>query len=209
MTRLNGFNRIAWVYDPLKRLVFGSALNRSQMHFISSVRTRTTVLVVGGGTGEILSPLVQENTVRRIFYVEASSEMLALARARVRGRDAGITFIHGTIESLPPGLTFDAIITNFILDLFADAEVARLCEKLESALEDGGIWLVSDFVKDGSWWQRALLRAMYMFFNLTADVQARTLPAWEAHLRHTGVMEVASARYYGGFIKTSVYRKPG
>jgi ubiquinone/menaquinone biosynthesis C-methylase UbiE len=207
MSRLDGFNRIAWAYESLKRLVFGQALLKSQLHFLHTIPPRATVLILGGGTGEILLPLIQGG-LRQIYYVEASSEMLLRARERVQDVNQEIRFIHGTQEALPAGLTFNAIITNFFLDLFTDAGAASICRQLESVLRDDGMWFVSDFVKGGPWWQRTLLWAMYRFFNLTADVEGKSLPDWEGHLRQAGLVEVASHSYYSGFVKTGIYKKP-
>src|SRR5688572_11887084 len=101
--QLNTFNRIAPVYDTLKGLVFGKAIDKSQIFFIGQLPRDGNLLIIGGGSGEMLKPLLQVNPGCRIWYVEASSAMLSMARQGVSTDDrAHITFIHGTEKSIPP-----------------------------------------------------------------------------------------------------------
>ncbi len=54
---MNGFNRIAGVYDFLAKLVFGKHIRRSQEHFLKMVIQQNKVLVLGGGSGWILESI--------------------------------------------------------------------------------------------------------------------------------------------------------
>ena len=205
---LNRFNWIAPVYDWLGRLVFGGALQRSQAHFLGEVPAGADVLILGGGSGTLLRHLGDINPSCRVRYVEASSRMLAMAAKKVPRSFAGhVTFIHGTEASVREGLRFDAIITPFVLDLYPDEQVASLCKVLGERLRPGGRWLATDFVDGGKWWHKVLLWLMYRFFVLTGTIGAKFLPSWEAQLRHGGVLKIADALFFGGFIKSVVYGK--
>jgi ubiquinone/menaquinone biosynthesis C-methylase UbiE len=206
--RLNTFNGIAPFYDTIKRVVFGSEIYRSQIHFIGRLAGCDNLLMIGGGSGEILSLIQHLNPGCRIWYVEASSRMLSMAASRIstEGSDH-ITFIHGTETSLPAEIRFDAVITNFFLDLFPDDRLASISRMIYSRLQPGGIWLVSDFVDGSNWWQKLLLRSMYSFFAAACGIQARTLPALEKQVCSAGMLERDSKLFYGGFIKCTVYIK--
>lgn len=204
---LNHFNWIAPHYDAVSRLVFGRAIFNSQAWALNSIPGGSAVLVLGGGSGAILPLLNRMSPACRIWYVEASSEMLARARATVgdRAKD-NITFIHGT-EAAIPDRQFDAIITNFLLDLYPDAEVQVICDILSPKLKTGGLWLASDFVDGGKWWHGVMLWLMYRFFILTCHIKASRLPGWERRILSAGMTEITSRMFYRGFIKSAVYSK--
>jgi tRNA (cmo5U34)-methyltransferase len=205
---LNGFNRIARYYDPLTRLVFGKAILNSQLEFLSSVPRGSTVLIVGGGTGGMLPSLLRRNPPGSILYIEASSEMLKLAERNVPAEfTTKIEFVHGTHDSLPDGMQFDVIITNFFLDLFPDGEVGTICQQLSSRLRQHGLWLISDFVKGDKWWHGMMLWTMYRFFRFASGISGSRLSSWEEHLRTSGLRATASKLFFRGFIKSGLYTK--
>src|SRR5687768_6901835 len=158
MNALDGFNAVSGYYDTLKRMVFGNAIRKSQLQFLPRVSQATNILILGGGTGEMLVPLVEMNPASRIWYVEASSKMLLMAAKRMTtDQKFNVRFIHGTQEDVPPDILFDGIITNFFLDLFDETAVLAMAHNLRNRMAKGGAWLVSDFVETGVWWQRFLL----------------------------------------------------
>lgn len=208
MTKLDGFNRVAHTYDYLKRFVFGSAIFQSEARFLKELPASGNVLILGGGSGEILGRLMREYPAVKVWYVDASSAMLRRARKNVSVEDlTRIEFVHGTEKSIPSAVVFDAVVTHFFLDLFSEVQLAKICERIGRQLSNGGIWLVSDFVKSGRIWHRLLLWLMYRFFRATSGIDARTLPRWEDLLAGPGLDRMAYAEFYGGFIRSSVFRK--
>jgi hypothetical protein len=207
MTALNGFNRIAPYYDFLKRVVFGNAMPESQQYFFDRLPAGN-ILVLGGGSGEILVPLFSAQPRCRVWYVEASSQMLAMtARNTPAPFSSQVTLVHGTEDSIPEDVSFDAVITNFFLDLFAEGPLLAACQKVAARLEDRSLWIVTDFVDGGRWWQRLMLRVMYRFFRMTCRIDAVQLPAWQLQLGRLGFRQMASRAFYGGFICSAVYTK--
>ncbi len=205
---LNRFNWIARHYDLMTRLVFGRAISNSQICFLPSIPRAARILIIGGGSGEILTTLMTSDPLCKIWYVEASSEMLTLAAERIpAGEKNRLIFIHGTESALPEGIEFDVIITNFFLDLFPGQEEAAICHLLSRKLRSRGVWLVTDFVDGGKWWHGFLLWTMYRFFANTCSIKAAKLPDWESHVIAAGMVIKACRSFYGGFIKSAFYQK--
>lgn len=205
---LDRFNWLARYYDSLTGIVFGKALHMSQVFFLRSVPQGCNLLIIGGGTGEVLTDLREVNPSCNIWYVEASSEMLSIAGKRISGEyRSRLSFIHGTERSIPEGIRFDAVMTNFFLDLYPDQQLSEIIEKIYHMLDKKGLWLVSDFVDGGKWWQRMLLWVMYRFFVITCDIKASGLPSWGIQMKSAGMKEITSKMFFGGFIKSVVYEK--
>ena len=205
---LDGFNAIARQYDFLKQLVFGKAIYQSQISFLTSIPNGCKILVIGGGSGEILPVLAESCPEAEIWFIDASSEMLRIAGRRLSDTSpAKVRFIHGTEQDLPDNILFNVVITNFFLDLFSDAKVRGLCTLISSKLSADGMWLVSDFVDGKKIWQRFLLWTMYRFFALACHVEARRLPAWSDHIQWAGMEEISSRLFFGGFIRSVLYKK--
>ena len=208
MKALDGFNSVSGYYDALKRIVFGNAILESQLHYLPHVSRATNILILGGGTGEMLVPLVQMNPGSRIWYVEASSGMLAIAAKGMTARQKlNVHFIHGTQDDLPPHIFFDGIITNFFLDLFDNRDVLAIAQNLRNRMSNGGVWLATDFVQTGVWWQRILLWAMYRFFRIACKIEANTLPSWEIQLQDAGLVRTDYQTFYSDFISSCVFVK--
>jgi tRNA (cmo5U34)-methyltransferase len=205
---LDGFNAIAPQYDTVKQLVFGKSIYQSQICFLEWIPSGGRVLVIGGGTGEILPVLATLNPDADVWFVEASSEMLRIAGKRLSDTAAkNVRFIHGTETDLPDGILFDAVITNFFLDLFPDAKVQDLCTLITSRLKGNGLWLVSDFVAGKNIWQRFLLWTMYRFFTFACQVEAEKLPAWDRHIEMARMEEISSRSFFGSFIRSVLYER--
>lgn len=207
----DGLNRFDWIaphYDVISRVVFGKTTYDSQVWPLPSIRQGSVVLVLGGGSGRILPVLMRVNPSCTVWFVEASSKMLARAAAVMPPEERkNITFIHGTEKAIPPQLAFDAIITNFLLDVYPNDEAQTLCRGLMQKLKNQGLWIASDFTDGGKWWQRVMLWVMYRFFVITCKIGAVTLPAWEEQLRSVGLAEKQCKGFYGGFIKTIVFQR--
>jgi tRNA (cmo5U34)-methyltransferase len=208
MSDIDGFNSVAKYYDLLKRLVFGNAIYGSQVKFIQALPTSGNILILGGGSGEILKPVLKLKPRCIIWYLEASSAMISIAKRQVPAElESAIHFIHGTEQALPAGVTFNGIVTHFFLDLFPNEALLSLMQVLSGRLAENGVWIVADFIDAGKWWQRLLLKAMYRFFVVFCRIEARALPHWEDQLRAAGLNQCESAWFYSGFIKSAVYQK--
>lgn len=204
-TPLNSFNWIAGIYDGLARLIFGKAFLKAQCFFLDELKTRSKILIIGGGTGWILRELLLVNTTCEVDYIEASSKMLEKARGQISPSDKDrVNFVLGTEDSIDGRTQYDAVITNFFLDLF-NASLNEVVQKISSVLSKGSIWLVTDFVDQRKWWHQLMLQVMYAFFRLTTGIEAKQLPDYEGSLAKAGIKKSKEEVFFGSFIKSAVY----
>lgn len=208
------FGRVARVYDQLASLVFGRAQRRAQMAALRAglplAGPMPRVLVLGGGPGWVLTELLRQCPTARVLYLETSAAMLGLAQARLARHApaliAQVEFRQGSERSLRPGEQVDALVTFFVLDCFTLAELPGALARLQAARRPGAPWLVADFRPARNWWQRGLLRAMYLFFRATVGLRARQLPPWPTALAELGNTNTYKSEFYFGFIAGQVWR---
>lgn len=200
---MNGFNRIAGLYDVLAKLVFGKQIIRAQEHFLKMIIQQDRLLILGGGSGWILKSLDSLSFHGEVWYIEASSEMIRSAAKKTLGYK--VHFIHGTEENVPHDIVFDAVITNFYLDLFPDERLPFVIREIIMKLKGGTIWIVTDFTRTNSTWHRLLLRTMYRFFSITAGIEARVLPHWKEALISQRLVITNEAQFYSGFIRSVAF----
>ena len=199
-----GFDRIASVYDGLGRLVFGDAIQHAQEYFLDDDPPQSKVLILGGGTGNFLVKLLALKPECEIWYVEASEKMLELSKVKTKNSDR-VHFIQGTENSIPSGIQFDVIITNFYLDMFTDESLDLVLMKIQKETKPNVLWLATDFIDKKKWWQFILLKMMYRFFRTVCDIEATNLPDWNACLVKKGFLKKKSQFFFSGFIESTVY----
>jgi tRNA (cmo5U34)-methyltransferase len=202
---MNNFDSVAGFYDQLSTMVFGTAIRRAQTTHLSDIPQGSNVLILGGGTGWLLSELSEANPTCKVWYIDASSRMISRSKKNIRNSTQEIVFIHGTENSIPVGIKFDAVITNFYLDLFPQDLCISIIHKIRSAIQTNGLWLVSDFINT-TWWHGVMLRIMYGFFRLLCGIEGSSLPPWKNLLEKNGFKEDKSGEFFGGFIKSAVFR---
>ncbi len=206
--RTGGFDKIAPLYDALATMVFGDAIRKSELYFLSEVRKAGRVLILGGGTGRLLPDLLTTNPHCEIWYVDSSSAMIRIAKSNVTDfPNARIHFIQGTQAQIPLGVQYHAVIANFYFDLFSTPTLKQSLEEIHHALLPDGKLLVADFTKNNLWWQAALLVFMYFFFRCFCDIEATELPDWQRQLAGHNFKLKSSREFYGNFIKSAVYER--
>jgi ubiquinone/menaquinone biosynthesis C-methylase UbiE len=207
------FNPVAPVYDSLARLVFGRRLLRAQHATLAAglPAGAPRVLFIGGGTGQVLPELLRLRPMAQVLFLDASEQMLQRAQALVRAQLPGsvhrIAFRHGDETSLRANEQFDAVVAFFLFDLFTDAELQGLVDRLHRHTYQHTRWLVSDFAPPRRWWQRVLHGLMYWFFRLTSGITGRRLPDIPGALARAGVQPQWQQRWSGGLLETSVYER--
>jgi ubiquinone/menaquinone biosynthesis C-methylase UbiE len=205
---------VARVYDQLAQVVFGQAQRRAQLAALRAglplAGHAPRVLVLGGGPGWVLTELLRQCPAAQVLYLETSAAMLAQARARLARltpeKQAQVEFRQGSERDLRPGEQFDALVTFFVLDCFALDDFPGAMARLQAARRPGAPWLVADFQPPRRWWQRGLLRAMYLFFGAAVGLRARQLPPWPTALAALGNSIHYQSDFYFGFIASQVWR---
>lgn len=114
--------------------------------------------------------------------------MIELAKVAVK-KDLRVNFIHGTEDSIPALVKFDAVITNFYLDLFTDIAICKAVRKIRQSLKPNAFWIATDFTSGIKWWQRVLLKVMYYFFRIVSKIKSSELPDWQREIDKAGFKE--------------------
>jgi|SRR5688572_27754561 len=203
--RSSGFDRVALLYDALAGMVFGKSMRESQFFYLDRIPSGAKVLILGGGTGWLAKRLLQINLTCSIVYQEASGEMISQSRKRMSEGDLKrIRFVHAS--EIVPGEAFDVVITNFFLDLFQPSGLNDVVSQIKSSINQNGLWIITEFIDEGKWWQKILLKTMYVFFRITSGIQATSLPPWENTVHQNGMILVESKGFYKGFIRSEVVK---
>jgi ubiquinone/menaquinone biosynthesis C-methylase UbiE len=97
----------------------------------------TAVLDVGTGTGIVARRLAARLRPGRVVGLDASADMLAVARAAAARERVAVDWQQGEAERLPfPDLSFDLVTCQFALMFFADRAVAL--GEMHRVLRPGG-----------------------------------------------------------------------
>lgn len=193
------FDRVAPYYDSLASWVFGIEWRAVQLAPVSALDQCKSVLIVGGGTGQVLAEL----RVEKITYVEFSSKMMA--KAQSRKRLSTVEFIRDDFFTWDTDEKFDAVLMPFFLDLFPATEVRSLLGKVKKLLKSDGRLHVIDF-KDAGGFQNALTKVMYLFFRHMAEVPGSKLLDHQALLEEENYQVLDSKEFLKGWVYYGVYR---
>lgn len=210
------FDRVAWFYDGLAKVVFADAIRKSQVALLRFIPAHATVLLLGGGTGWLLADLARLNIPLTVLYLECSPNMLACARWRFAALPPHllrVTFRLGTEVDVQPAAIFEVIVTPFVLDLYPEAALRPMLQRLQRLLKTDGRWLFVDFYLDRTRanglpsWQRCFTQAMYLFFSRLCGLETRTLPDFDRLFENIPVQLTYTQYFYRRFIRAQVYRR--
>jgi ubiquinone/menaquinone biosynthesis C-methylase UbiE len=201
------YDDTTWFYERLSKLVFGQAQVKAQEYFINQVQPNSHILIIGGGTGQILESLTKLHpSGLHITYVEISAKMMALSRKRNTGQNE-VIYITENIEQASFTKRFDIVITAFLFDNFSEEDFAAVFPIINSQVKPNGIWLNTDFQLTGPFWQKVMLKGMYTFFKLMGAISVTRLPDTKHMFRAHGYHLLDEKTFYGNFILAAVYRK--
>lgn len=198
----NNFDSIAYLYDYLARWIIKERkLKEVQAAFLDCIHPNARVLIVGGGTGEILEWLPKGKHLS-VDYVELSAKMLR--RAKLRNAQE-THFIQG--DALEHSGLYDFIIAHFFLDCFDEDELPKMLKHLSSQLKVGGKLLVSDFCHNGKRKDEFLNKLMHLFLRLFANLSSKKLQNIRAVIRTSGLVETHYQTFDRGQLFSGVYEK--
>ncbi|MCR9251769.1 MAG: class I SAM-dependent methyltransferase [bacterium] len=200
---MSNFDRIAWIYDLIKYVVFGNTLETAEMGFVNDIKDEDYILIVGGGTGNVLNTIPSNCG---IDYVELSEKMLE--KARKRKSDLSISFYKADYLSFEPTTKYDVIICSFFLDVFNDDNLRLVLQKLSKELKsDSGILLVTDFNKQHD--KPFLSWLMHLFFKVFANLESSNLKDITEVVESCGFQLKDTKLFKGGYIFSKKYSRHG
>ncbi|MEO5675142.1 MAG: class I SAM-dependent methyltransferase [Chitinophagales bacterium] len=200
------FNRIAPFYDPLSQLVYGNNLKDAKRSFLNKIPLRGRVLLMGGGTGNILNELFEKNHEMMIDFIEPSSGMIKIAEHRLNKKfRSRVNFICGDHHSIPAGKQYDVATSFFVMDCFKNEEALEFSKILASSLKVNGFLLFADFFYTEKRLQRLLIKFMYEFFNIISNISAKKLPDYDHIFRQLGFLKIEEKIFMKGLIRSRVY----
>jgi len=189
-------------------MVFGNTVKKAQIDMLSYIPANSSVVIIGGGTGWIIDEITKIHPAGlKIIYVDSSSKMIELSKKRNLNKNL-FEFIQAPIENvILTGQKYDVIITPFLFDGFSQSKCKSVFEQLESYLKKGGLWLYSDFYlyDKSKYWQKIMIRLMYMFFRLTCKIEATKLPLMDVCFSSYEL--IRKKTYCKNFIITQVFQK--
>ena len=154
---------------------------------VAELRSGETVLDLGSGGGlDVLLSARRVGRTGRVIGLDASPDMLELARANTAGV-ANVQFLAGHIEDIPlPDAAVDVVISNCVINLSTDKPLV-LAEAFR-VLRPGGRLGISDIVADDNL-DPAARREVEQQVGCT--VGTLTVSEYEDALARTGFVEIA------------------
>ena len=206
--RESNFNFVAPFYDGLARLIFKDQLREAKSSLLTSVRSGERILLLGGGTGELLELLDDLNIPLQIVYLEYSQKMLDKAKERSFGKQLDVEFFHKSVFGFNEKEEYDVVITNFFLDVFAKEELLKVIDLIYPSLKQGGSWIVTDFQKDSIGFKnRVLLKLMFVFFTVFSRLQSNEIFDFDKLLKSKGLNQRQEKLFMKAFIFSRQYIK--
>ncbi|WP_342645796.1 class I SAM-dependent methyltransferase [Mucilaginibacter sp. CSA2-8R] len=201
------YDNASWFYERLSKLVFGNAQVNAQEYFLKLIPTGSSILIIGGGTGQILESIAKlYPSELHITYVEISANMMALSRKRNTAEN-DVVYITQDIGSLSLTQKFDVIITAFLFDNFSTQELHKIFPRIHQCLKPEGLWLNTDFQLTGPIWQKAMLKTMYYFFRVLNAVKVTQLPDTTKTFINYRYELLGQKPFYRNFITANAYKK--
>ena len=214
--RLNQFNFIAPLYDRVAQLVFGQAISIAQLRLIQHLPPYPVVCIVGGGSGQFLSALLQARPTAQVIYVESSSAMIQLSQAKLTiNQAAQVRWVHATHEALVSTDKLnnlelshvDVMCTFFFLDVLTPSEAKDWIVKISDQLPSHACWLFADFVPSSKLWQRLFVRLMYVCFYIVSGLKNQRLADYDQYLTDAGWLAMHRHMLCKSMITSTVYSK--
>ena len=151
------FQKRACSYEAQSRWITSDSINIIPYHYLSRRPTIGETLDAGGGTGYLSSFLLKKIPASSLTIVDASENMLAIAKSRIPGAN----LINTSIESfcLENDLKFDTILARQIFHYVNDIEV--VLNLLREKLSSNGLFYVGQFVvcdNDSDKWHKNLIQ---------------------------------------------------
>lgn len=205
-----GFDRLSPVYDLLAQGLSLGSLHRAERIFIKMLLPCKNILMPGAGSAYILKFLYEQGFQGNVDCIDISSGMLDLARKTLyQDYHTRVNFIHANILDYKFSRPYDAIVTNFFLDVFSEIQLNVLIGKLSTQIKPGAYWLVTDFnISKNSRhriWQKILVQSLYRFFGYICNLPGKKLLDIPALLNRHGWQQIKRNEILRGLIHSQIF----
>lgn len=197
------FDFIAKYYPFLSKLVFGKTLEIVKISLFDHINDGSRVLIIGGGAGVSLKKLLKVKKQLNIDFVDASNQMVLKAKHLI-GANESVNFEVCPIEEFK-GTNYDLIITEFFFDLFAKEKLIQLVPRIGSKLNNNGNWVDTDFRRPVKKYHHFLLSIMYLFFKITAQIEADALTDVGVIMENNGLSKQEEKVFKSGFVSSRLF----
>ena len=142
--------RWASYYDLVTNLmIFGQARRLRKMTVDNAlIKPGDNVLDVGCGTGEVTLLAKTRANNGKVYGIDPSPEMIAVARKKAARKRLEMDFRVGVIESLPfPEASIDVVTSSLMMHHLPEDLKARGLAEIYRVLKPGGRLLIADFMR--------------------------------------------------------------
>jgi ubiquinone/menaquinone biosynthesis C-methylase UbiE len=210
------FDRIARHYRLLETIGFGPDLQRARVFWVDKITRPQRVLILGEGNGRFLCELLRVYPNVTVDCVDASVQMLKLARARVLATRpesfAQVCFLHQDILTWSTQDAYDLLVTHFFLDCFRCDEMKAIIDKLTRAAAPNAAWLLADFTIPARGvlvraHAKLCVRMMYWLFRSVAGISADELVDPSPYLQANGFARTSCQLSRTGMLKSELWQR--
>ncbi len=195
---VNNFDFVAPFYDQFVRLIFGSEIRCATNHFLDTVNSTDSVLILGGGTGELLEAMPR---CREIVFLDKSSAMIQ--KAEGRNCQSPVEFIRSDFIGYMFQKQFEVVICPFFLDCFTTQNLTLILSEIQQLSSTNSKLMITDFQRKESsvlvWW-------MHLFFSVFACLESKKLKDIHFFIEKSGFINEKSAFFHQKNIFSRLYR---
>ena len=207
---IEGFNRLSRNYQLLSSITFGSTILKSQFHYLSSVPTPTSILVIGGGTGELLVELMEQYPNSQIDWCDYSIEMINKAKGKLSSNNSHqVNFINEDILNFENLKQYELICSMFVLDCFIEDDLEILIKRLKIFSNKATYIIITDFNIPQKLIPKIIAKLvvsfLYLVFNRFYHLRNQTLMDYEKEFKKYGFKSLESKSFINGIIKSTIY----
>lgn len=160
--RFVGYRLVAPFYETMRNFFFPS-ISKAQREFHRlDPKLVTKIAVVGGGSGDILYPLLQKFKNATIYFIEPSEAMMEKARERF-GTSRRIFFKEENMEDINLE-DIDVMILPFVLDIIPERKMKAVAKSVIVSVKHKGFILFSDFVQKQDAFSKLKTFILYLIF---------------------------------------------
>jgi len=194
-------------YDIFAGL-FGTGVNRPNSRMViemAKIKSGDKVLDVGCGTGSLtLTAKSYVGASGSVYGIDASPEMIVVARKKAKRSNTDAIFEIGLIEKISyPEATFDVVISRLVIHHLPDDLKRKAFAEIFRVLKPGGLLFIADFNPPSNPVYAHVVLALVGHRMMQTNV--RVIPPM---LIETGFVDVASGPTHSAILAFISGKKP-